>query len=216
MKLLFGKGKIVEENIYKYLDIIKEEKKLFVDIITNYLNSNMPEKIMETVKFVHQYESQADDLRREIEHQLYEKALLPQFRGDILRLMEKLDKLPNQCQSILYDITLQNLKIPDDIKDDISKLIDENLKIFDSIFDLINSLFNDPKNVKIHAENIDKIESTSDRMERNIIKKLFASESIDKCDKILIKELISKIGHFSDFGQIIADVVIIINIKVRV
>ncbi len=216
MKLFFGKGKAVEEKIYAYLNYINETKNLFKRIITNFFEGKVTEKFNEEVLSVHFKESQADDLRREIECHLYGKALLPEFRGDILGLLEELDKLPNKCETVLFMINLQNMHIPQFLRDDFIELIDINLKSIDESINLVTTLFQAPKNVGAIVESLDKIESESDRKEREMIKKLFDAKEVETCEKILLKELILEIGSISDFGEMIGDMVNIINIKVKV
>ena len=95
-------------------------------------------------------------------------------------------------------------------------LIDINLKSIDESINLVTTLFQAPKNVGAIVESLDKIESESDRKEREMIKKLFDAKEVETCEKILLKELILEIGSISDFGEMIGDMVNIINIKVKV
>ncbi len=216
MKLFFGKGKKVEENIFKYLELIKQEKDLFIKLVNECIKTDKLKHTVKEITSVHSYESQADDLRREIEHSLYGKALLPEFRGDIIRLLEKLDKLPNKCESILYMMSLQKLKIPNKLKLDFKELIKINTKTIDEVNHLITALFKNPKEVQIYNDILDKIESVSDTKEREMILKIFSSRTIHKCDRILLKELVLEIGSISDYGEQIADMATIINIKIKV
>ncbi|MBW1871968.1 MAG: DUF47 family protein, partial [Deltaproteobacteria bacterium] len=45
-------------------------------------------------------ESEADDMRREIEQRLYEGAFMPIQRGDYAAMVEKVDKIANQCEAV--------------------------------------------------------------------------------------------------------------------
>lgn len=216
MKLVFGKGKKVEENIFNYLDVIRKEKEVFFKYISEYIQFNKLKHSKKKSTSVHFYESKADDLKRKIEIDLYSKSLLPEFRGDIIRLMERLDKLPNKCQSIIYMISLQKMKIPKKIKTSLLELVKINIKTIDEVYQLISALFRDPKRVQDYYKKIDQIESSSDKKEREIIAVIFSLDSIDKADCILLKELVLEIGSISDYGERIADMVTIINFKVRV
>ncbi len=215
MKILIGKGKLVEEKIYEYLDEIKEAKVVFKKLMENYLGGKKKIKGKES-KEVHSFEAKADDIRRDIEQLLYGKVLLPEFRRDILNLLEVLDKMPNKCESIIFMIELQNMKVPSILKKDTLELVEINARAVDKVVEAIKVLLENPKDVDSIVEEIDRIESESDKKEREMIKKLFSSRSIDKADKILLKELILEIGSISDYGENIGDVITILNIKVRV
>jgi|GEM_PF-340297 len=218
MKLFFGKGKIIEDKIYEYLNDVKDTKELFNKTIKRFFNGELKEhkQFIDEVISVHRKESRADDLRREIEESMYGKALLPEFRGDILRMMEALDKLPNKCESVLFMISLQNLSAPDSLKDEFVKLVDVNLESIDYAIKVVDTMFKNPSGLKEVIDKLDKIESASDKIERAMIEELFYSVKIEKCDKILLKELILEIGTISDYGEMIGDLINIINIKVKV
>ena len=40
-------------------------------------------------------------MRREIEVMMYSKALFPESRGDILTLLETIDRVPNQAEAVV-------------------------------------------------------------------------------------------------------------------
>lgn len=216
MKLFFGKGRAVEKEIFEYLKLINSGKKIFVNGLLEYLKTNKIKRLLNASENVHSYESKADDTKRNIEHALYGKALLPEFRGDIMRLLERLDRLPNECQTVLDMIGLQNLKIPGILKEELIELIQVNALSVDKVISLTKDLFTDPKEVEKYAKKIDKLESQSDSKERELIRKIFSSKSIDKCDRLLLKELVIEIGSLSDNAEMISDMVTIINIKVKI
>ncbi len=215
MKLFIGKGKLVENNIYKYLDTIQEAKDLFKKLMENNLKGNK-KIVSKSSDKIHSFESSADDIRKDIEHLLYGKVLLPEFRRDLLNLLELIDKMPNKCESIIFMIDLQNLKVPKILKQDLLELVEINIKSIDRVVDAVKALLQKPKDLEPILDDLDKIESESDHKERDLIKKLFSSRSIDKADKILLKELILEIGSISDYGENIGDAITILNIKVRV
>ncbi len=216
MKMLFGKGNIVEEKILNYLGLIKSVKKIFADAFLDYLKTDRIKNLDDAVKKVHSHESKADDIRRDIEQVLYGKVLLPEFRGDIVRLLERLDRLPNECQTILYMITLQNIKIPKILKNELIELIKINSTSIDRVIEMVQDLFKNPGGVKKFTKIIDKLESQSDSRERGLIKMIFYSKSIDKSDMINLKELILKTGSLSDNAERVSDMTTIINIKVKI
>ncbi len=216
MKLFFGKGLVIQDNIIKYLELIDTVKKLFLRTFNDYLQKNNIKELMDATQKVHSYESKADDLIRDIEKALYGKTLLPEFRGDIIRLLDRLDKIPNTCQTILFMIGTQNIKIPKVLNEKLKELIRVNIYSIDEVIKLIEILFKNPKDLEEHIKKIDMLESKSDGIERELISKIFASKSIDKCDRLLFKELVLQIGSISDYAENIFDMATIINLKVRV
>ena len=61
---------------------------------------------------IHEFESKADDIRREVEDMMYLKALFPESRGDILGLLETVDRIPNQTETTVRMVLHQNISVP--------------------------------------------------------------------------------------------------------
>ena len=57
-------------------------------------------------------ESEADEMRRDIEMTLYGRALLPESRGDILTILESYDRVPNAAETVLSILANQRVVIP--------------------------------------------------------------------------------------------------------
>ena len=167
------------------------------------------------VAATHALESGCDDLRGAIERTLYGRALLPESRGDILGLLESLDLIPNKAESVLFQIQLQRMTIPEDLKEDFKRLIGVNVDAYGVLRSSIETLFERPADALRMTEEVDKEESESDSIERILIRRIFKS-SLPGEQKILLKELVIEIGELSDRAENVADRVALVSIKRRV
>jgi len=61
-------------------------------------------------------ESRADSLRRSIETRLYLETLIPEFRGDVLGLLESSDKVMNRLTETLTQFQVETPEILEDLK----------------------------------------------------------------------------------------------------
>lgn len=200
--------RMVERYFLKIEEFIGNFKKT-MDV---YFERGLSREFDQCIEKTHISESCADDIRREIEFKLYEKSLIPESRGDILGLLENADRIPDKAQSVLYQIQTQFLKIPGALKEDFIKLIDINLDAFKDVLKTIRGLFENIKEVREIVGEIDKKESLSDRLEREIIRRIFSSE-VGTAERILLKELVIEIGNISDLSQNVGDRINIIAIK---
>jgi uncharacterized protein len=216
MNIFFGQATTVQTRILAYLELVRREKDLFCGTLEEYFIHNDPGRIDKQVLSTHRLESKADDLRREIEQLLYGKALLPEFRGDVYRLLEATDRIPDQCETILFKIEQENLKIPASLVGDFKGLLETAVKCIDYILELLTVLFHEPKKIPDLVRDIDMTESFSDSLENAAIKRIFASPEVENFSKLLLKELVLMFGNISDESKKVADVVTIIHIKVRV
>ncbi len=212
MALFFSKTNKLLEMLEGYLGKVTECMEQAQKTLLLYLDKGCCEEFDGLVTKTHIAESCSDDLRREIEIILYEKALMPESRGDILGLLETVDRIPNKAESVAFQMQTEALKIPDEFKSDLRKIININLNIFEDIKRAIRAVFKNIKDVRHITNEIDKKESNSDSMERDLIKKLFRSD-IDTGEKILLKELIIEIGSISDRAEDTADRLNIMAVK---
>jgi len=212
MALFFSKKNKFLEMIEGYLRKVTECMELAKKALLLYIDKGYCEKFDELVTKTHMAESCSDDLRREIEILLYEKALMPESRGDILGMLETVDKIPNKAESVTFQMQTEVLRIPDEFKPELRKIININFDIFADVKRAIRAVFNDIGEVRRITNEIDKKESGSDSMERDLIKKLFSS-NINIGEKILLKELIIEIGSISDRAENVADRLNIMAVK---
>ncbi|MCM8761993.1 MAG: DUF47 family protein [Candidatus Omnitrophica bacterium] len=204
MEIFFSKKNRIYEMVERYLNKMLETVELFKKTVEKYFETGLSREFKEMIETTHLSESMADDIRREIELEMYEKSLIPESRGDILGLLESTDEVMNKAQSVLYQIETEKLEIPDELCEDFLKLIHNNISAFEVAIDGFRILFYNLKEVREKVQEVDKRESSSDRMERELIRKIFAG-SYDTGKKILLKDLVIEIGNISDMSEEVTD-----------
>jgi uncharacterized protein len=204
------------DNIQKMLEGYFEQCdlcfQLFETALASYVEGGLGDVFSAAVEKTHKAESAADDLRREIELTLYGKALLPESRGDLLGLVESFDRLPNIVETILFTIKCQAVQIPPVLLPDYKRLADINLQAYYLLRKAVEALLDNPKATLHATKEVDDKESESDRVERELISRIFQSDT-DVGTKMLLKELVLLIGSVSDRAETTADRIGIIAIK---
>ncbi|MBN2498132.1 MAG: DUF47 family protein [Deltaproteobacteria bacterium] len=212
MTFFWRKQDKIEEMLERYFEQCDKCFQGFEKAFRTFREMGQGEAFEAAVQSTHKIESTADDLRREIEHTLYGKALLPESRGDLLGLLEAFDSLPNMAETILFSLRCQRIVVPDLIADDIQKLMDVNLQAYYLVRKAVDNLFHNPR-VTLHStKDVDMKESESDREEREVLCKIFSSD-LDMGTKLLMKDLVLLIGNISDRAEKTADRIGIIAIK---
>ena len=103
--------------------------------------------------------------------------------------------------------------IPKDCAPLLQRLVDINLQSYFLVRKAVDNLLNNPR-VTLHTtKDVEKKESESDNMERQIICQLFDDDEIETAQKILLKDLILLIGGISNQAEVTADRIGIIAIK---
>lgn len=212
---LWKKQKEIEGAVEEYLAETEKCFGAFSQAFDIYLAEGLSDNFERKIEQTHAHEARADDKRREIEQAMYERALIPESRGDILGMLEALDLVPNKCESVLYQIWFQDMSVPSEYGQELKKLVRVNRESYEALCQAVRHVFADVEKVMDAVGQVDQKESESDRIERNLIKSIFDAPG-DKAEKILLKELILEIGAISDRAENAADRVRIIAIKRRV
>jgi uncharacterized protein len=199
-----GKKNRVYAMTERYLDKIFETIEMFKKTMEKYFDAGISREFKQMIEETHLSESMADDIRREIELEMYQKSLIPESRGDILGLIEATDSVLNKAQSVLYQIETESLNIPKELNDSLLELINDNVAAFKNVIEGFRILFHSLKDVREKVKEVDKRESSSDRMERGIIRKIFSTD-YDIGQKILLKDLVIEIGNISDMSEEVTD-----------
>ncbi|MGC9053234.1 MAG: DUF47 family protein, partial [Candidatus Hydrogenedens sp.] len=137
----------VEKKINEYCQKSQECVDLGMKVLTCCIDADDCDKWKETTSAVHRAESKADDLRREIEYFIFERSLFPESRGDILALLEILDRIPNQVQQTVKMIVEQQIHIPKMIKNEVISISTITQKCVKITVQGVEMLFSDFREV---------------------------------------------------------------------
>jgi predicted phosphate transport protein (TIGR00153 family) len=213
--MLWKKEKSIIDKIKAYLDQVDVCRDRFRLCIERLLLKPEDPENQAILEEVHRSESKADDLRRTIELQLYERALIPESRGDVLGLLETMDVIPGLFQSLSYQLFLEKIVFPDQFRERYLHLVDVNIKAYNLVRQAVLGLFYS-KDVKDLTDLVDAVESDSDHIERDLIRDIFNSSKLDKADKILLKEIVINTGDISDRAETVKDRLVLAILKRKI
>lgn len=213
---IFRKQHQVQVLVSKYLEALKLTQEHFALALETCLTD---EKACGDFNFLsdetHRFESQADDVREEIKTLMYDKILLPESRGDIMRLLDAMDNIPRYMEIVLNMIKTQKLVIPEFLVLDIRELVSASLESVALMTCQVEDLFRRKGRIKQLLEVIDQKESQCDRIERRLISAIFDSE-LDGFQKLQLKELVIYLGDISDHVDTLSKQINIMHLKRRV
>lgn len=213
--MFFKKNNKVENMVESYLERVDECVESFLKAIRLWVHEGRTVEFETLVDECHKRESQADDLRRNIEMTLYGKALLPESRGDILGLLETFDRIPNSAETALFMISCQRIDIPSEFAADVLRLTETNFETYGLVRKAFDALLDNPKQTLYVSKEVEDSESRSDREERALIGRIFDSD-YSFGQKVLLKELVFSIGNIADRSENAADRIGIVAIKRKV
>ena len=205
-----------QKKVQSQIDIYNEQVIICMDALRNslqnYIKKADRDTLSENFQKVYKAEGRADDIRREIEVMMYTKSLFPESRGDILGLLETMDRVPNEAESTVRMILNQHINLPKEFHEKILSLVDISCKCVIEMIEAVNSLFGSFMNATVTVGQIDELESEADRLEADLIDQIFSS-SLDGMDKILLRDFVQHLASITDRAENVGDRIRIIVAK---
>ena len=202
----------IEEMVEAYLAESEKCLRAFGEAFDEYFASGNSEAFAGKVEEVRQFEWAADQKRRQVEAEMFSKALIPELRGDILSLLEALDEVPNECEEVTREVRLQGLRVPQEYCQHVRDLVRVNIEANERLHDVVARLFASPAEVAPAADKVIEKEKAADAIEQELIRAIFQS-SQDLAEKILLKQVVSGIADISDRAEDASDLIRIIAVK---
>lgn len=212
--LMFKKEKkvvnLVLQHIEKTADCVRET----TERLRTYVSGqNAEDWAVDSSVYI--LESEADTLLREIRDLLYSGAYLPLIRGDIYRLMSTVDGVSNKAEACFDFFHNQSPDIPDEYRAEFGGALELTAVCFDEFHEALKIYFG-PKDktdkVRKHSRGVGKLESSIDQIERALTIQIFKS-SLDKSEKIHLRQALRRIVAISDAAEDAADELQLISLK---
>ena len=208
---LFGKTKELVMKIDTFIDLTTVASLHLKEGIREYMKGNLDD-LERRLANVIETENHADNLRNEIESQLYSQTLIPESRGDVLGVLESMDSIIDTSKGTMFEFSIEKPEIPEEIKQDFIELSEPVVKAIEALAYSARSYFYDVHSVKDHLNIVKFYEKESDVVAEKIKRKVFDFD-IDLSHKIQLKNFISQIDSLADNAEAIADRLAIASIK---
>ena len=212
MSLFWKREREVRRLLTEYFAVCDEALAMFAQAMTVYVRLGWGEEFARRDEEVHHLEGRADDLRVEVEKLLYSRSLLPESRGDLLRILEAFDHIPNLAETVTFMISTQRIEVPSQFLEPLHELVETNLAAYRHVRETVDRFLGDPARVEATVGAVDADESKSDREERHLITAIFATD-LDKAEKLHLRELVGRISDISDCAEEVARRIEIVALK---
>jgi predicted phosphate transport protein (TIGR00153 family) len=208
----FGRTKALEVDIDVFINKLSESTLLFKHAINLYLIEGHSEQFDQQQKHLNEFESQADDLRRNIEIQLYSEMLIPDARGDVLALLENLDAVHGILQGTLWSFAIENPDIPEEYRAGFVELTDMVVLAVEALVRASRAFFRTIENVTDHIHKVGFYETEADKVSTLLKTAIFASDlTLDR--KMHLRSFIEQIDEVADIAEDVSDSLTIFTIK---
>ena len=133
-------------SVDKLLDIVDHSLLVFRDGVKNYLYNDVA-GFDENLVSMASLETEAGIMIREIERALYSRGYLIRSRGDIMRLLERLDHIINIISADLIQFEIETSNVPVELRKEFVKLAELASLAVESTIPGTKAYFTQPKNI---------------------------------------------------------------------
>lgn len=209
---VFKRSKHLENQIDEMLDAISQGMIIYEEAITGYFDNDF-EKFKDRIKNIDMLEGKADQLRRNIENDLYQHSLIPEHRGDVLGLLESIDEVIDNAKETLYQFLVEQPYFMDDISKNFKDLTATSVKSADALVNATRAFFRDVNSVKDHLHKVYFYEKEADNIHFKLKLKLFQNDAYNLPQKMHLRYFALHIDHLADISESVADRLSIYTIK---
>jgi len=212
---LLSRTKRLEIQIEEFLDKVTESTELFSIAFKVYLAEGVDTQFEEFMNKIQTTEREGDELRRQIETELYERTLIPDLRSDVIWLIENMDKLTNTCKANLFRLSIQQPEIPDKLRATYIELIDITIDCVDKVVFTARNFFEDHESVADLAREVALLETKADEVSSPLQRRIFDSD-LDLSQKMQLRYFVEHFDELANQSEDIADQLAISAIKRRI
>ena len=209
---LFSHTKELEEKIDELHDKIIEISMVFKKAVRLFLKEKRSKDYRKLSKEIKIIEHDADVLRRDIESRLYGQNLIPDFRGDVLELVENLDKVINEFDEVAHQFYLEQPDVPDVYHDDLKELVNQVCECAENLAFASRAFFKDFTAVRNYSKKVYLLEHETDKTTAKLIDAIFASD-LELAHKLQLKTFLSEVADIADLAENCVDQLLIYVIK---
>lgn len=209
---LFSGTRELERKIDEMHDKVIESAMYFKEAFEIYMREKRSSAYRRASKKIKTIESQADDLRREIESSLYAQNLIPDLRADVLQMVENIDKVINEFDEVAHKFYIEQPDIPEEYGDAFSILVRQVSDCAENMAIASRAFFRDFATVRDYSRKVYFLEHESDKTWAKLKQNVFDSD-MELAHKIQLSMLIGEVADVADKAEDCIDAVLIFTIK---
>ena len=209
---LFSHTKELEQKIDMLHDKIIEVAMVFKQAVAVYLKDSRStdyRKLSNEIKII---EHDADTLRRDIENRLYSQNLIPDFRGNILELVENLDKVINEFDEVAHKFYIEQPEIPEKYYERFKELVSQVCECAENLAMASRAFFYDLSAVRDYSKKVYFLEHESDKTTASLKEGVFASD-MELAHKLQLNSFLTEVADIADLAENCIDQLLIYVIK---
>jgi predicted phosphate transport protein (TIGR00153 family) len=203
MRLLFKKTDELIQKIDQFIDLTREASLHFQKALSFYFEGRFSE-FEERMAVITETERNADSLKKDIEGKLYVQTLIPELRGDVLHILETMDRITNNIKHIVKNFSIERPEVPDHIAAGMKELALVTDKAVESLVFLVRTYFSNSADIRDYLHLVKYYEHDADILSEKTKRDIFSLD-VYLSNKLQLKDFVSSIDDLADVALHVAD-----------
>ena len=201
------------ENLDKFFDIADQCLLVFEEGVKSYLYEEEA-RFATAVENISKLESEADDVRHQIDMDIYRQAGISGFRGDILRLTERLEHIVYVLSNDLFQFEVERPFIPITLRTDYLLLLELSVKATGTAIPASRTFFRSPKSIQDTLHKVYFYQKEADRKAKALKRKVFQEMSdLKRSEKFHLRYVALHIEDLAMGAVKIADQLTVMSVR---
>lgn len=197
----------------KFFDIVDQSLLVFIEGVKNYIY-HKEDAFSVNLQTVTKLESDAELLRREIETDLYRQTSLSRPRGDILRLLERMDHVIDTLSNNLSQFEIETPKIPVELNAEFLKLMELCTEAMSTTIPASKAYFKTPDSVPDMVHRVYFYQKEADTQAKILKRKVFHEmDKLKLSEKFHLRYFALHIEELSQEALKVADQLSVMSIR---
>lgn len=183
----------------------------FEKAVADYLEER-PDDFNHRYELIRGLENKADDLRRDVEKELYSHTLIPESRGDVLSILENSDNVVDCIKETIMEFSVQQPDIPSEYDQDFMALSRASRDSVEALVDAVQRFFSGERNISTYIHKVYFYEKEADMLSEKIKRAVFSSDC-ELASKLQLNRFVQQVENVSNYAEAVADRLAIYAIK---
>ncbi len=202
----------IEKEIDSFLNLASESGLIFIQGVDAFL-SNKLDIFKEHLDHIVETENEADTLRHSIEDLLYRKTLIPESRGDVLELIERMDAVLGRFKGVMFRLEIEQPNIDQKFHEPLKSLIKCVIQSVEAATLSLRAYFKDISQATDHIHKVSFWETEADKAATCLQKAIFSDTELGLDLKMQLRDLARSIDKIADQAEDLGDSLAIYVIK---
>ena len=200
-------------NIDKIFDTVDQAQLVFKEGLKNYLYNETP-SFNDNLRTILQLRTDAELLRREIENDLYRQSAFVRMRGDIMRLLERVEHIILKLGNNLEQFDVERPFIPVELNTDFIKLAELSTQAVETAVPAARAYFRSPEVIFDRIHRVYFYASETGRQAQSLKRHVFHElDTLKLSQKIHLRYFALHIEELSAAAAKVADQLSVMAIK---